>query len=309
MRVQEVFYLINRALDEWKAPLFSEVTSQSGAVSYTLRNAADLVRILDPLRPFPEISTKIDTIYGTDKTFYKGTTGAFTQQERNAVITAMNGIKSNLLTMKSMCEALGVESVSSGFDIKLPPNMTLSELSKCARDLDNIFNQCPILKSDDEEVVLRGVDIGSIWITFSIIGAGAATSFFILKNIAAMVDKIMVIREHAAICKQQEEIARQMKIGSDALKTIADANSTIIKSLTQKCAEELASENNIDSNDDIEHIRGSLDMLRGWIDKGMEVYAAIEAPKEIKAAFPPLETQALPDFMAKELEAHRDEEK
>lgn len=49
-------------------------------------------------------------------------------------------------------------------------------------------------------------------------------------------------------------------------------------------------------------------MLKEWIDKGMEVYAAIESPAEIKAVFPPPEAQALPGFMTKKLEAHDETE-
>lgn len=299
MRVQEMFYIVNHALEHWEDPVFQ---SQNGSASYSLRNAADLVSLLEPLKPFSEIRAQIDEIYATDMTFYKGVTGAFTPQERNDIINRMNSIKTNLLTMRSMCEALGVESTSSGFDIKLPPNMTLAELSKCAKDLDNVFNQCPILRNNDEEVRLRGVDIGSIWITFSIIGAGGATAFFILRNLAAMVDKIMTVREHAAVCKQQEELARQAGIKSQAFQTIVDSNNAIIKNLTQHCAEELASDNGIDSPDDIERIRGSFSILMEWIEKGMEVYAAIDAPEEIKSVFPPLEVQALPEFKIRKLE-------
>lgn len=305
VRVQEMFYIVNHALEQWTEPSFQELKSQSGTVSYKLRNTADLVFLLEPLKPFPVIRKKIDDIYGTDATFYKGETGAFTPQERTFIINTMSSIKSNLLTMQSMCEAIGVKSDSSGFDIKLPPNMTLAELSKCTHDLDNVFNQCPLLKSEQEEVRLRGVDIGSIWVTFSIIGAGSALAFSILKNLAAMVDQIMQIRERAAICKQQEELAKQAQLKNEEIQPIVNANKTIIKNLTQSCAEKLASDNNIDSPEDIAQIRASLDMLREWIEKGMEVYASIEAPKEIKSAFPPLEVQSLPNFESKELEAHK----
>lgn len=309
MRVQEMFYLVNHALENWDDPTFVAHKNRSGeAVAYSCANAPKLVELFEPLRPFSEINEQIEIIYSTHDTFYKGSPGAFTPDEKNKICFAAQKIKSNLLTMRSMCEALGLEQDSSGFDIKLPPNMSLAELSECTKDLNNVFVQCPLLHNEQEEIKLRGVDVGSVWLTFTIVGATAATCFYVANNLAAMVDKIIAIREHMAVLKQQEELARQAGLKSDALQTIVDANKEITKSLVQSAAEELAAKNDITTPDDIEHIRGPLDMLRAWIDKGMEVYAAVDAPDEVKAAFPPLEMQALPNFETKELEAHKNSE-
>lgn len=81
-----------------------------------------------------------------------------------------------------------------------------------------------------------------------------------------------------------------------------------MKDLTAKTAEELAQGKNITSPEDIERIRMSLDVLMDWSQRGMEIYAAIDSPEEIKAAFPSLETQALPNILTKELEPHKEEE-
>ena len=307
MRVHEMFYLVNTALETWVEPSFSERKVGSEVVSYSCQNAGKIVSLLNPLMPFPIIKEHINTIYSTHDTFYKGAPGALTKDEKNKIAVSMQKIKSILLTIQSMCEALGVELDSCGFDIKLPPNMALSELSECTKDLNHVFTQCPLLHSDDEQIQFRGVDVGSMWLTFAIIGAGSATAFYILKNIAAMVDSILVIRSHAAVCKQQEELVRQAKLKNDMLQTIVDANKQAIKTLTRKAAEELAAENNLTSNDDIAHIEGSLNKLKEWIDKGLEVYAAVDAPKEVKAVFSPLEMQSLPDFEVKGLEAHKDD--
>ena len=302
MRVQEMFYLVNCALESWVDPIFNERKNRSGEISaYYCKNAAALVALLEPLKPFPEIKQQIDIIYSTDDTFYKGTPGALTPDEKSKISMASQKIKSSLLVMQSMCEALGLERDSTGFDIKLPPNMTLSELSQCTRDLDNAFSKCPLLNSKEEEVRLRGVDVGSMWLTFTIIGACAATGFYIAKNLAAMVSHVMTIRNQAAVCKQYEELVRQSKLKNDQLAKIIESNQAVVKELTHNIARQLATEK-------VEQIRVSLDILKEWTDKGMEVYAAVEAPKEIKGAFPPLEMQALPDSMMKELNAHREED-
>lgn len=307
MRVHEMFYLVNKALEAWVDPSFHERRAGSEVVSYSCQNAEDIVSLLKPLMPFQVIKEQIDIIYGTHDTFYKGKPGALTKNEKDKIVTSMQKIKSILLTMQSMCKALGVDLDSCGFDIKLPPNMTLSELSECTKDLNHIFTQCPLLHSDDEQIQFRGVDVGSMWLTFAIIGVGVTTAFYILNNIAAMVDKIMIIRSHAAACQQQEELIRQAKLKNDMLQTIVDANKQAIKMLTRQVAEELAAENGVTSHDDIAHIEGSLSMLKEWVDKGLEVYAAVDAPKEVKAVFPPLEIQSLSNFSIKELKAHEND--
>ncbi len=295
MRVQEMFYLVNHALDEWVNPQFSEMSKNV----FSCLNEQQIVNILEPLRPFPEINKQIEIIYSTDDTF--GDDSVFIPSEKEKIDRAMGAIKANLLAMRSMCEALGVESNSVGFDVKLPPNITLPELSDFAKDLNSIFTQCPILRQAGEEIKLHGVDVGSIWMTFTIIGAGAAIGTYILKNIAAMVDHVVTIREHMAVCKQQEELARSAGLKNESLDTIVNANKQIMKSLINKATDELSKENQVTNSEDKERIRLSLGLLKEWIDKGMEIYSAIDAPQDVKAAFPPLEAQALPDFSLKKL--------
>lgn len=308
MRIQEMFYLVNHALETWVDPESSERRNRNNGeiVAYYCKNAHEFVKFLEPLRPFPEIAEQIEIIYSTHDTFYKGTPGALTPEDWVKICSASRRIKSSLLTMRSMCTALGLEQDSSGFDIKLPPNISLAELAECTKDLNNIFVRCPLLHNENEEIKLRGVDVGSMWLTFTIICVGGATAFYVLNNLAAMVDSIIAIREHQAVLKQQEELARQAGLKSEALQSIVDANREITKSLVQDAAKKLAAENEITAPEDIECLRGTLDMLKEWVDKGMEVYAAIDTPSEIKAAFPPLERQALPNFEIKELEPPED---
>ena len=308
MRLQEMYYLIKYTVNNWVKPDLSEVEAVNPKSHiFICHNPRQIRECLEPLRVIPSISDLIDDLYACSIEFTIKETAYIDEHGRAMLTKFLNSIRNNLSAMIDMCEALGLENDSSGFDIKLPSDMTLPELSECTRDLNNIFTQCPLLRSDDEQIKLRGVDVGSMWLTFTIIGAGAATAFYIVNNIATMVDKIVTVREHNAVCKQQEELARQAGLKSEELQTIVDANKTIIKTMTRKVAEELASENDITAPEDIEAINGSLNMLKEWIDKGMEVYAAIDAPEEVKAAFPPLEMQAIPSSEIKELKQHQDD--
>lgn len=301
MRIREMFQLVGDTLESWVDPLFVCTSNVSGEEpTYLWRNARTIKSQLEFLRISPELCSKIDGIFRFNSSI------ELLERDRDHINSAIQEIKLSLFIMKSMYQSLCFEQNTFGFDVKLPPNTSLSELSDCAKDLNIIFSQCPLLHTEDEEIQLHGVDIGSIWLTFVIVGAGAATTSYVIKNIAAMVDKILVIREHAAVCKRQEEAARQAKLKNDLLQSVIESNKTIIKSLTQNAVEEMAQENQIQSPEEIAQIRASFDMLRKWINKGIKICAAIDAPEEIKAVFPPLETQALPDLNIKELASHKD---
>lgn len=307
MRVQEMFYLVNHALETWVDPMFAEHKNRSGEITaFSCKNAPKLVALLEPLRPFPEINEQIERIYSTHDTFYKGTPGALTLREKDEVRQAAQEIKSSLLTMQSMCVALNVETESNGFDVKLPPDITLAELADLTKDLNIVFTQCPLLQSDGEQIKLRGVDVGSSWLTFMVIGDAVAN--LITSTIAAIVGKVHALRAQSLKLKEYEEVVKQAEMKTEILQQVVESNKKIMKDLTAKTAEELAQGKNITSPEDIERIRMSLDVLMDWSQRGMEIYAAIDSPEEIKAAFPSLETQALPNILTKELEPHKEEE-
>lgn len=307
MRVQEMFYLVNRALKTWVDPTFAEHKNARGEITaYSCRNAPKLVALLEPLRPFPEINKQIELIYSTHDTFYKGEPGLLTNAEKNKIFQATQEIKSRLLTMQSMCVALDVEIESDGFDVKLPPDITLAELAALTKDLNIVFTQCPLLQNDGEQIKLRGVDVGSSWLTFTIIGDAVAN--LITSTIASIMGKVNTLRAQALKLKEYQEVVKQAEMKTEILQQLVESNKTIMKELTAKTAKELAQDGNIDNPEDIERIRMTLDVLMEWSQRGMEIYAAIDSPEEIKAAFPSLETQALPNFLTKELESHKEEE-
>ena len=308
MRLKEMHYLIHNALDNWVEPVFVE-HKQPGTndVAFSFENAQIIIRLIKPLSMIPVVRKNINKIYKTSSKFKTDATPYITGTGVKLIRECMNIIYADLSAMADMCMVLGVEQNSVGFDVKLPPNITLAELSECTKDLNHIFTQCPLLHSDNEEIKLHGVDIGSMWLTFTIICMGAATTFYVVNNLAAMVDKVLAIREHAEVLKQQEELTQRAGIKGEMLQTIVEANKTIIKTLTNDAVKELATEKDISTPEDVERTRASFIMLKEWMEKGMEVYSAIDAPDEVKAAFPPVEMQMLPDSTAKILEAHNDE--
>ncbi len=170
----------------------------------------------------------------------------------------------------------------------------MSELSKCTKDLDTVFSTCPLFVNQEGTIKFTAVDVGSVWFTFLVVGVAAATT---LRLIAELVDKALVVRSHYLTTREQEEKIRSLQLGNDALKNAMDVNKQITKGLLNKVTVELAEEHNISDPEDLGRLKNSIQLMADWMNKGMEVYASIQATAETKAVFPPIEKQTLPEHV------------
>lgn len=192
-----------------------------------------------------------------------------------------------------------------GIDIKIPQCKDLKEYINILRDIDFILTQCPYLRNDNEELQYRGTDVGSDWITFSVITSGIVSiSFIILNNFAALINKAISIKSNKAVLDMQDEMLETMKSKNEITQETIDVFKTM-KALTyQKYVDELKNElGEVENGEEEGKVSKSLEKLTNLIDKGVEIYSSIETPKEIKVLFPFSDKQnILPDNLIKYLE-------
>lgn len=187
-------------------------------------------------------------------------------------------------------ESIGYSDNPNCFNIKLPPNISLLELSKCTKDLNTVFSTCPLFTTKEGTIAFSSVDIGSVWLSFVVGGAAAAS---ILTMVAALVDKAIIIRSHSLTAKEQAERLRSLQLSNDILEQTNKANKQLGKIIMDKVSSDLANEHGISDPEDIGRIKNSIQLVSDWMSKGMEIYAAINAPTETKAVFPPIANQFL----------------
>lgn len=293
MRLQEIYYICRTVQESWNDLSFDEVKAAGNATYYKLKNA-DAVR---------EILADLDTIESFQETIASIRNRSYGFAQSSGEITIDPRVKSALLgdyqklytkvsTITELFESLDYRQDSEGFDIKLPPDISLSDLSKCTKDLDTIFSTCPLFTNQENKIKFTAVDVGSMWFTFLVIGT---TAVITLRLIAELVDKALVIRSHYLTSREQEERVRSLQLGNDALENAMAVNKQITKGLLTKVSTELAEEHNITNPEDLGRLRNSIQLMADWMDKGMEVYASVQAPDETKAVFPPIEKQTLPE--------------
>lgn len=295
MRLQEVYYICRNSKSSWNELGFDEVKAAGNVTYYKLQNADAIREILANLETIESFREAIASIRNRSHGFTQDT-GDITIDARvkAALLVDYQKLHTKVTTITDLFESLEYRQDSEGFDIKLPPDISLSELSKCTKDLDTIFSTCPLFANQEGTIKFTAVDVGSVWFTFLVVGVAAAAT---LRLIAELVDKALVVRSHYLTTIEQEEKIRSLQLGNDALENAMGINKQISKGLLNKVATELAEEHNISDPEDLGRLKNSIQLMADWMNKGMEVYAAIQAPAETKAVFPPIEKQTLPEHI------------
>lgn len=183
------------------------------------------------------------------------------------------------------------DNTDIGFDIKMPKTDCFSEYVSNLKDLDFIISQCPLLKNDDGEIKFEGVDVGSTWLIFGIAGV----TLVILKSIAILLDKTIVLKSHLTSIKQQEEILTTMRKKNQLLEEETKIFRELKDYYINNAVDELEQECDYKFKDGEEKdkTKKSMEKLIVLLDKGMEIYTSIDAPEEIQVLFSELNNELL----------------
>lgn len=292
MRLQEVYSICKNVQEDWCSLSFEE-KKIPGGVYYKLINADAIRSILATLDEIESFSDCIASVR-TKSLGFEQVSGDITIEQRNksGLEAAYYQLQNKVITITELFDSLNYKQNVSGFDIKLPPDMTLTDLSKCTKDLSTIFSTCPLFANAEGTINFSSVDVGSVWLSFVV---GGAAAMGILSMLAALVDKALIIRSHHLTCKEQSEKIRTLQLGNDILESANEVNKTITKKLLDSVCADLAKEHDISEPEDVGRLKNSIQLLADWMNKGMEIYAAVEAPSETKAVFPAIEMQSLPE--------------
>lgn len=218
----------------------------------------------------------------------------------NSFVTTLKSLIQKVQTIIDLGDSMGFEEFNSGFDIKIPPNLTLKEVGNCIADIDKVLNQCPYLNSEGESIQFKNVDVGSTWLTFLTVCTG---STIILANLAKIVDVCVKIASHIVTVKSQITQYKTLNLQNELIEGLISTQNTIQDALVEKYCQELQS--SISSLDPEENGRLTLtlDILSDWMSKGMEIHSAIENTQEVKDLFPTGESQTL---LLKQIELLKD---
>ena len=195
-----------------------------------------------------------------------------------------------------MCEEIGLNTRKTiGLDIKFPMNGNFTDFRKNIDELDFVLTKCPFFQHEKERLQFDNVDVGSFWLTFMVVGVVGVGTSVLLNNIAAFIDKCIIIRSHYLTIEMQKAELEKAKIDQNTKEEVSKGIDRVYKIMVDNAINELEEITKCDIKDGDERGRAeqSLEKMVKLIDKGLQIYVTIDAPKETKALFEPLEMHYL----------------
>lgn len=211
-------------------------------------------------------------------------------------------------TIINLYESMEIRKSDCGIDVKIPNCDSLKEYMDYLKEIDFVFTQCPYLQCDKEQIKFRNVDVGSQWLNFIV---GSAGGFYILNNLAKLIERAIAMKSYLKTIKQQDEMLKTMQLKNEVTLETLEAFKTMKRITMEGYVKELESElGELKDGEERGKVEKSLEKLAELIDKGVEIYSSIETPNEVKALFPMGENNVLlPDNIVKLLEEKSGENK
>ena len=209
---------------------------------------------------------------------------------QNTLLLAMN-------TIIDLYESMGMDKdmdEKAGLDIKLPPYNDFSEFTGYVKDLEFVLTKCPFFNINEEQLKFSNVDVGSSWLTFFVVaGVAVAGGSVLLNNIAAFMDKCIILRSHYLTTQKQKQDLQSEKKAIEHKEAILSYIESIYQKEVDQAIQEMEEITgyNVKNRDGDEKARIEMcfSKMGDLIDKGLQIYSTIDSPKETKELFKPLE--------------------
>ena len=299
MKLYNVYRLCKQNID------FSEkINIESKQSLYSMKNWANAKTIIQTIKKIPALKQYANNlIEAVPESLRDKNEFDIDNNTRNNLVSKINTLYSKMSTIIELYESMGILENQSpnAIDIKLPSCDDLDEYISYLKDINFIFTQCPFLQCEGEVLKFDSVDVGSNWIKLTITATAIS---MILNNTASILDKALVLRSHYITIQQQEEMLKSVQLKNElaeeqikTFKQLKDVGVDIVIKQLEKEHGELADP---EERDKAERV---LDKLILFLDKGGEIYPSLDAPKDVQALFPEIESSLeLPDNIVKYLE-------
>lgn len=287
MRLYGMYYACKKYLQA-VADMEVENRIANGSTIKFISGWKNKATILNELAKIEPLRQEVRKFYETIPVMYRDQDRFdITTSNANKYIAARKELLTSMKAIVNLYESINSSKSSNnvmGIDIKLPQFNDIGEFSKCLQDLDFVIKQCPYLQNKDAEIKYSSVDVGSTWLTFLVIGAAGIT---LIKNLCSIVDYAIKIKSHFLTVKAQEEAFQSLKLQNDVMIQVTEAFDRANNVVVQNCVEDLERElGALKDGEEKGKVGKSLEKLSFWMDKGLQIYSAIDAPDEIKDLFP-----------------------
>lgn len=210
----------------------------------------------------------------------------------------INDVKELLIQLEciiQLYESMELKEQGIGLDIRVPEIDDITQFKKYIDELEFVFTKCPFFQSSEASLKFINVDIGSTWLVIGVASVSIAVASMLLNNIAAFIDKCLVIRSHKKTCEMQQREINKFNCNQKEKEKLVENIIKVYKIAVSNAIKELEETTGCRMQDGDERGRAeqALEKLEKLIDKGLQIYSAIGSPPEVKALFDPLEMHYL----------------
>lgn len=286
MKLHNVYYLCKKLVDVFNR---KRIEASEHNKSFYIVDWGEYVEALETIRLIPTFNDIATEAYEIVPVFVRGDSKPLVDvNTMNRFVNINRSISQKMTTIIEIYEAMEINDSGTGIDVKIPQCTELEEYISYLKDINFIFTQCPYLLCDNEKMRFSNVDIGSNWISFLIdVAAGSGLTSIIAKNLAKIVDYTIVLKSHYLSVKQQEEALKvakkQTELAKEEIEIFKMLKSHYMEDTVAQLEEEIAPLNDGEERGKVEV---SLEKLMTLLDKGVEIYASLDAPKDIQVLFP-----------------------
>lgn len=248
--------------------LYAYVKNNLGTIRYFMDTIFNMRNLLDK-RNFTDISALKNEFYN--------------------LLEKVNCAISLLVTISSRSEE------DLGLEIKLPDLNDITELKKHINSLEFVFTKCPFFQSDDASLKLETAENGSIVLIFGVVCASVSVGSKFLNNIASFIDKCFVIKSHSLSCKRQKQEIENAEIEQKEKEELLKNINRLYRISVENAIRDMQVTTGcyIKDGDEKGRAEQSLEKMTKLLEQGLQIYASLDSPQEVKALFEPLEMHYL----------------
>jgi hypothetical protein len=262
-------------------------------------NIKEIVEGLDEIRDFNYLDPELSELKSIDYFFnFVGDRLVVNNNNFNTIERLIRDLRYKIQTNIGILESLKISSTELTLCIKIIEFDSLKEIADELATIDKILNQVISHEKLKGEYKFTNFDIGTSWIFIVV------NSMITLSAIASVIWSASVIRKKIIEGNISNEYLKQMKIKTDSMEDIKNAQKVLIKNLIETEAVNIMSEYKLDdtNHEYKERLIWAIGELSELIVKGVEVQPATISSEEVKNLFPNFEKLDMIESKVKLLE-------
>lgn len=305
MRLYNTYYICNITVENIQKVRFQQIINTNAV---NVIGWSDALESMLLLRKISFLAAYVDEIIESMPVYMRERKQPQIDKSTCSVIEKkLEKLLIKLETVIELYESMDKGEAQEGIDIKIPKCASFKEYIQYMKDIDFVLSQCPFISKIDEEIVFNTVDVGSMWLSFFV--KATAGKHLILGTLSKMSELALKVKSNNIVIKQQEEFLKTMQQKNEIGQEVIDTFKKMKEKMLDESVTELEQEcdMNVTDPEDRDRARRTIATLAELIEKGVEIYSAIETPEEIKVQFPfSDDSPAIPEGLLKLIEAKED---